>query len=218
GAGNGDDASTERPQAGPGLPEFLVGHSSNQVRGQNVSLGLMLTYPKWSAGLLYQFPLSSDFKTQADQTMSGAPPPPPRAIEGTLRFPRAVGVGAAWRPATPWTVALDFTWDEWTEAVVETPTTGRISFFDGLPKELSATRDTLSVNAGAEHLFSGDGFVVPLRFGAAWEPQGYRNPYTRDPVNFVMLAAGGACNTNSPKLHAALPQHTAHPPPSPTPS
>jgi long-subunit fatty acid transport protein len=226
---NEDDAFTETPQSGPGLPEFLVGHNSSHVRGQNVSLGLMLTYPKWSAGLLYQFPLSSDFKSQGDQTMSGAPPPPSRAIDGTLRFPRAVGVGAAWRPATRWTVALDFTWDEWTEAVIETPTTPPVSLFDGLPKQLSATRDTLSVNAGAEHLFSGDGFVVPLRFGAAWEPQGYRNPYTRDPVNFVMLAAGAGYNTNSLKFDAALQYRWAHfrdganfgasvPPPGPLPS
>jgi hypothetical protein len=46
--------------------------------------------------------------------------------------------------------------------------------------------------------------VIPLRFGAAWEPQGARSPYTRDPVHFVMLAAGTGYNTNSIKFDAAV--------------
>ena len=88
---------------------------------------------------------------------------------------------------------------------MSTPNGGpTISIFDGLPKALSGTRDTLSANAGAECLFHGEGFVVPLRFGAAWEPQGPRSAYTRDPVNYVMLAAGTGYNTNSLKFDAAL--------------
>jgi long-subunit fatty acid transport protein len=125
-------------------------------------------------------------------------------FDGTLRFPFAFGVGGAWRPATRWTVALDLTWDNWKDAVVDSPATGKINLFDNLPQSLTSTRDTLSVNAGAEHLFSGDGYVVPLRFGAAWEPQGARNPFTRDPANYVMLAAGTGYNTNSLKFDAAF--------------
>ena len=60
------------------------------------------------------------------------------------------------------------------------------------------------MNAGAERLFAGDGFVVPLRFGLAWEPQGARDPYTRDPVDFVMFALGTGYNTNSLKFDAAF--------------
>jgi hypothetical protein len=45
---------------------------------------------------------------------------------------------------------------------------------------------------------------VPLRFGVAWEPQGARDPCTRDPVNFVLLAVGTGYNTNSLKLDAAF--------------
>ena len=113
-------------------------------------------------------------------------------------------MGAAFRPAALWTVALDLTWDDWTDAILDTPFTGRVNLLDGLPPELSSTRDTLSVNAGAERLFTGEGFVVPLRFGAAWEPQGARDPYTRDPVNFVMLAVGTGYNTNNLKFDAAF--------------
>jgi long-subunit fatty acid transport protein len=176
---------------------------TSRVRGDSLILGLMLTYPRWSVGLLYQNPLSADFGTSQAVTSSDAPEDAGQT-EGTLRFPRAVGVGGAWRPAARWTVALDLTWDDWTDTILDTPYTGRINLFDGLPPDHSSTRDTLSVNAGAERLFAGDGFVIPLRFGAAWEPQGARNPYTRDPVNFVLLAVGTGYNTNSLKFDAAF--------------
>lgn len=101
-------------------------------------------------------------------------------------------------------MALDLTWDDWTSVIVDMPATGPVSLFDGLPEDRTSTRDTISLNAGAERLFHGEGFVVPLRFGAAWEPQPGRSPYTRDPVDFVMLAAGAGYNTNSLKFDAAL--------------
>jgi hypothetical protein len=46
--------------------------------------------------------------------------------------------------------------------------------------------------------------VVPLRLGLAWEPQGAMDPVTRDPVDFLMLAAGAGYNTNRFKLDAAV--------------
>jgi hypothetical protein len=79
-----------------------------------------------------------------------------------------------------------------------------VSLFDSLPPDRTSTRDTLTLNAGAERLLAGEGFVVPLRFGFAWEPQGARDPYTRDPVDFVMLALGTGYNTNSLKFDAAF--------------
>ena len=68
-----------------------------------------------------------------------------------------------------------------------------VNLFDGLPPALSATRDTLSANVGAERLFQGEGFVVPLRFDLAWEPQGARNARlltrpTRDCLPWLDLA------------------------------
>ena len=97
-----------------------------------------------------------------------------------------------------------FAWDDWTGTVVESTSAEPLNLFDGLPQDRTSTRDTLAANAGAECLFHGEGFVVPLRFGAAWEPQGGRSPYTRDPVDYVMVAAGTGYNTNSLKFDAAL--------------
>lgn len=205
-----DGSVTETPLAGDGLADFLTSSGTNRVRGNNVSLGLMLTYPRWSVGLLHQLPVHASFRSTAAFTRSGEAPPSIPAFDGTLRFPNAFGGGVAWRPATRWTVALDLSWDNWRDASVKSPETGELNLFDNLPKNLTSTRDTLSVNAGAEHLFSGDGYVVPFRFGAAWEPQGARSPFTRDPVNYVMLAAGTGYNTNSLKFDAAFQFRWAH--------
>jgi len=199
-----DAAFSQTPLSEGVPPSFAMLHGTNQLDGHGVSAGLMLTYPRWSVGVVYQSPLSGDFATGANLTTSSAAEPLAEFAKGEARLPQAVGAGAAWRPGSRWTVAFDLTWDQWTQALF-TPDGGiALSLFDGLPKSISGTRDTLSANAGAECLFHGEGFVVPLRFGAAWEPQGPRSAYTRDPVNFVMLAAGTGYNTNSLKFDAAL--------------
>jgi len=199
-----DDAAVEIPLEGEGHPVFFNASQSSRLRGGSFSLGLMLTYPRWSVGLLHQTALRSDFETQARVTGSAAPSESLPLVEGELHFPRAWGVGGAWRPAARWTVALDLSWDNWRDAEIDTPVSGRVSLFDNLPRDRTSTRDTLSVNAGAERLFTGEGFVIPLRFGAAWEPQGARSPYTLDPVNYRMLAVGTGYNTNSLKFDAAF--------------
>jgi long-subunit fatty acid transport protein len=204
------EAVSVSPVAGTEPPGFGMFTQQNRIRGRNLNLGLMLTYPRWSVGLVYQGALHSDFSSTADATTNGSGPSGRQSFAGTLRFPRGFGAGAAWRPATSWTVALDLTWDNWSDALLDTPQTGKVNFFDGLPKDRTSTRDTLSVNAGAERLFVGERFVVPLRFGAAWEPQGPRSPYTRDPVNFTMLAMGTGYNTNNLKFDAALQFRWAH--------
>jgi long-subunit fatty acid transport protein len=194
---------SETPLDPPGATRFGTFHQANRVSGESFVLGLMLSYPRFSLGLVYQGPLESDFSASQAVSSSDAPSAALETV-GQLRFPRALGVGGAWRPAALWTVALDLTWDEWTDAILDTTFTGRVNFLDGLPPERSSTRDTISLNAGVERVFAGEGYVVPLRFGAAWEPQGARDPYTRDPVGFAMLSVGTGYNTNSLKFDAAF--------------
>ena len=182
------------------------------MRGENVNLGLMLTYPRWSVGL--RAPDGAALRLQRPRsasTTSEAPDARRRRSTGILHFPRALGVGAAFRPAPRWTVALDVTRDEWRDAYVDVGF-GPESIFDGLPQDRTSTRDTMSVNAGAERLFVADGHVIPLRFGVAWEPQGWQQPLHARPRDFVMWAVGTGYNTNSLKLdagfqmrHASLP-------------
>ena len=113
----------------------------------------------------------------------------------------------AWRPKPHLQLALDFTFDEWTEFLVEsTPAApgAAVSGFDNLPPELSATRDTVTVNVGLERLLPVNGKFVPLRLGFSHEPQGGRDPLLRDGLDYLILAAGTGLNTNSVKLDIAV--------------
>jgi long-chain fatty acid transport protein len=208
----GDWVETNNGSRTPLQPEgpssFVTTQQTNRVRGNNVNLGLMLTYPRWSVGLLHQLALRSDYDGVVRAVTSSTAEVVERPFTGSLRFPRGFGVGAAFRPAPRWTVALDVTRDEWKDAAVDTGS-GPESIFDGLPKDRTSSRDTVSVNAGAERLFVADGHVIPLRFGVAWEPQGWSNAYTRDHADYMMWAVGTGYNTNSLKLDAGFQMRTA---------
>jgi len=185
--------------AEPDGGDFVSAFTREQVRGHNFTGGLLLTFPAWNAGLVYHSPFWSNYERRTDVESSQAPPTSmDSGGSGRLRFPRNLAVGVAWRPAVLWTLAVDVNHDQWTELVVDRVRDhpGPFNFFDGLPPELSMTRDTLALNLGAEHLFPHESFVVPLRFGFAWEPQGAMDPVTRDPVEYFLLSAGSGYNTN----------------------
>ena len=184
------------------------------MSGHTWNFGLLLAYPSVSVGFVYHGALQGDLANDFSARSSLGDPieisSPPGA---ELRLPRSVGVGVVWRPRPLLRLALDFTHDEWTQYLVEwtqylveVPGSSEpaVSGFDGLPAELSATRDTLSVNAGMEKLFPVEGAFVPLRLGFAYEPQGVRDPLLRDGYAFVGIATGTGLNTNSVKLDLAL--------------
>jgi long-subunit fatty acid transport protein len=181
--------------------------SRNRIRGHNFTAGLLLTYPSWNAGLVYHSPFWSSFSFRTERRSSQAPPAEVDGGGGArFRLPRALAAGVAWRPRPHWTLAFDMTHDQWTDALVDRlrGQPGRFNFFDGLPPDLSTTRDTLSLNLGMEHLFPLEDSVVPLRLGLAWEPQGPMDAVTRDPADYFMLAAGSGYNTNRFKLDVGV--------------
>lgn len=189
-----------------GPTDFLSAGHSFRNTGHALSLGLLLAYPSASVGFVYHGPLRSDlFDTlsvrsnllESFDVSSGA----------ELRFPRSVGAGVAWRPKPLLRLALDVTYNEWTQFLVSDGSDSAadaVSFFDGLPPELSASRDTVSLNVGMEKLFPAKGLFVPLRLGAAYEPQGGRDPLLRDGLAYQVLAAGTGINTNNLKFDVAL--------------
>jgi long-subunit fatty acid transport protein len=186
--------------------DFVSATTRHQVRGHNFTGGLLLTFPSWNAGLVYHSPFWSEYNRRQQAESSEAPP---LAVEGggssRFRFPRNLAAGLAWRPAVLWTLAVDVNHDQWTDLVVDRlrDHPAPLNFFDELPPELSLTRDTLSLSLGAEHLFPRERFVVPVRLGFAWEPQGGMDPVTRDPVEYFLLSAGTGYNTNRLKLDLA---------------
>jgi long-subunit fatty acid transport protein len=191
-----------------GPTDFVSSVQFDQLSGHALNLGLLLAYPSVSVGVVYHGPLRGDLsetfslRSSLLESLEESSPP------GTeLRFPRSLGAGVAWRPRPLLRLALDVTYNEWTQFLVD-ETGGSpddaLSGFDGLPSELSATRDTVSLNVGMEKLFPAKGVYVPLRLGVAYEPQGGRDPLLRDGLAYHVLAAGTGVNTNRLKFDVAL--------------
>lgn len=206
----GDWSSSElRVQQDLSTPQavFRTRQESNRMSGANVSAGLLLSYARGQVGLVYHAPFESRFDVSAE----GLGPQGSSGVistgDGTrLAFGHSIGLGGALRPRPRLTLALDFTWDQWSAAELRgfPGYDGPVSFFDLQPSARTSTRDTLSLNLGAEWLLARPGYVVPLRAGLAYEPQGSMDPILRDPLDFVMVAAGAGFNTNRFKFDAAL--------------
>lgn len=186
---------------------FRSTQQHSRMRGANLSAGLLLHYPRLQVGLVYHAPFDSRFDVRGE-TLLAQGPPQSVATDGRTRlgFGHSIGAGVAWRARPRLTLALDLTWDQWSRAELRDylGSAEPLNFFDLLPRARSSVRDTLSLNLGVERLVQHPGFIVPLRFGLAYEPQGSMDPILRDPVDFVMLAAGAGFNTNSVKFDAAL--------------
>jgi hypothetical protein len=191
-----------------GPTDFIAFVDTHQVSGTDLNLGLLLAYPSLRVGVVYH----GAFWGDTSDTLSGRSSltePLARSLGpgAQLHFPRTIGLGMAWLPRPLLRLALDVTHDEWTEFLITgTPDSPdrAVNGFDGLPPELSATRDTVSVNGGLEKLFPVKGRYVPLRLGAAYEPQGGRDPLVREGFDHLILAAGTGLNTNSFKLDVAV--------------
>ena len=190
-----------------GPTDLMSSVISNRVGGNSLGLGLLLAYPAFRVGLVYHGALESDYEVSQSTLSSLTEPSAASFGPVVLHFPRSIGLGVAWRPKPLLQLALDFTYDEWTQFLVESMPQSpgvALSGFDNLPPELSATRDTVTVNAGMEKLFPVKGKYVPLRLGASLEPQGGRDPLLRDGLDYLILAAGSGLNTNSFKLDLAV--------------
>lgn len=194
-----------------GPTDFFASQSAYAIGGHTLNLGLLLAYPSVRVGAVYHGALRSAFDvTQSVRSSLTAPLDeridPNHGAE--LRFPRSIGLGVAWLPTPLVRLALDATYDEWTKYVLTLKMPGSPdvvqSGFDGQPPELSATRNTLTVNTGLEKLFPVRGRFVPLRLGFTHEPQGQRDIWLRDNSDHKILAAGTGLNSNSVKLDIAV--------------
>jgi hypothetical protein len=198
-------AVVEDPGA-PAASAFFMADSHVRLRGHNLAAGVLLTYPAWNVGLVYHEPFWTSYHLSGQSRSTVAEPQAVDTPAARFRLPRSIGAGVARRLGPRWTAAMALTHDQWTDALVDRlpGQDGPRNFFDQAPPEFSTTRDTLSFNAGVEHLVVREGSVVPLRMGFGLEPQGAMDPSTRDPVTYRLLSAGAGYNTNRFKLDAAV--------------
>jgi hypothetical protein len=189
-----------------GAPSFISNDSRQRLRGHNFTVGLLLTFPTWNAGLVYHSPFWSSLRVHVELRSTVRPPEDLDGPNVRFRLPRSLGAGLARKLGPRWTVAAALTHDQWTNALLTglPDASGPVNFFDGAPPDLTTTRDTVSLNAGVEHLVLLEGSVVPLRLGFGVEPQGGMDPVTRDPIDFFLVSGGAGYNTNRFKIDAAV--------------
>lgn len=198
-------AYTATPVPSDTASEFLVLRQSQQLAGKTLNLGLLIDHGWLRLGAVVKGEFTGDYSQQVEMASSRQPARREELNDLRARLPVSVAVGTAVRPGGGWTVALDLTHEPWSRfAIAGAPGGQDLGFFDGLPLEQTSTRDTVSFNLGAEKLFPLDGRVIPLRFGVAFEPQGPRDVVTRDPQDYVFLAAGSGYNTNRVKVDVAV--------------
>ena len=151
---------------------------SNSVTGNSLGLGLLLAYPSFRVGLVYHGALESDYEVSQSTLSSLTEPFDASVGPVALHFPRSIGLGVAWRPKPLLQLAVDFTYDEWTQFLVESPESPgvAVSGFDNLPPELSATRDTVTVNLGMERLFPVNGKLRSAAPGRLARAPGWAGP------------------------------------------
>lgn len=185
--------------------EFLRMRQSQQLEGASLNLGLLIDHGWLRFGAVVKGEFTGDYSQQVDVASSRQPARREELNDLRARLPISVAVGTAVRPGGGWTVALDLTHEPWSRFAIEGAPGGQdLGFFDGLALEQTSTRDTVSVNVGAEKLFPLEGRVIPLRFGVAFEPQGPRDVVTLDPQDYVFLAVGSGYNTNRFKVDFAM--------------
>lgn len=196
-------AQTPVPATAP--TTFLITRQGQRFDGANVTAGLLVDHGAVRFGAVVKSAFRADY-SQYGEFVSSRLPARREELGGLkARVPWSIALGTAVRPGRGWTVALDLTRDAWSRFAIEgAPGVGDLGFFDGLRLSESATRDTVSVNLGVEKLFPRDGRVIPLRFGVAYEPQGPRDVVTRDPQDYVFVAAGSGYNTNRVKVDFAV--------------
>jgi len=205
--GESIDISEDPGIAGP--TDFISRRTSNRIGDHTWNLGLLVAYPSVRVGVVYHGALRSDFEASESVRSSLAEP---RDVStgrdgAELRFPRSYGVGVAWLPRPLLRLALDFTYDEWKKYLLEGAAfspNGPVSGIDGLPPNLSASRNTVTMNVGMERLFAVKERYLPLRLGFTREPQGARDPLLWEDATQMVLAGGTGLNSNSLKLDVAL--------------
>ena len=194
-----------------GSTDFIAFRETDKIGDHTLNVGILLAYPSVRVGVVYHGAFRSVFEA-TNSTRSNLSEPIEASVgrdDGAeLRFPRSIGVGVAWLPRPLVRLALDATYDEWTQFLVKVSQPGAPdlvqSGFDGLPPELSATRNTVTLNAGLERLFPVRGRYVPLRMGIIHEPQGERDPWLRQNSSQMVLTAVTGLNSNSFKLDIAV--------------
>ena len=123
------------------------------------------------------------------------PVPDPSARNAELSFPWIIGAGVVWKPNKWCTFSSDWTWTSWSDYTFTAGdlTTNPVS---NRPIGEGRLRDTFVVRAGGEWLWINDDYVVPIRWGAGYDP----SPAVDDVDDFYTINLGTGIQINDYNL------------------
>jgi len=170
---------------------------ADPLRWHNVNyhLGLMWNIDsRWTLGAVFKGPfqarLKHDYHFSSLVQFPAPTAPQQNRIDFTeavrLDMPMSYGVGVGMRVSDALTFDLDLYRTEWGDFVLYDATGNQSNPITGKPADESSSDPTTQVRFGAEYLWIGEKFVVPLRAGVFYDPE----PAEGNPDDFYGFSLG----------------------------
>ena len=163
--------------------ETFTYSQSNELKGWNVDVGLLLRYPRFNVGARYRTAFDADYSfSSALGTNIPSPIQPLPPTSTTLHWPSTLNIGLALKPSDTFVIAADWGQTDWSNMVFDAPGVGHVNFFDLDSPEGTHARTAQDWHVGAELLLFAGKTVVPLRGGWHREPQPATNAVTGERI------------------------------------
>ncbi len=177
--------------------KLVTKEKNDDFRGFNMNFGFLWNLNRFvTIGGVLKTPFTADFhrKTYTESSQYGyTDKRAGRPLSGSsvrrqsmeLKFPLSYGIGLAFRFSDTFTVSCDVYRTQWSRFWAKGKY-GSTSPITGKPRKDSHVRDTTQVRIGCEYLFVLEKTIVPLRFGAFYDPE----PSEKSPEDYFGLSIG----------------------------
>jgi len=172
--------------------------------GVNANLGFLWCFNKITLGGVIKTPFTADLTHESswyylENPGSNSPDPIVLTYDEKLDMPVSYGIGVAYRFSDSLTASMDIYRTEWDDFILTDHMGERYSAITQKPADESKSDPTNQVRIGAEYLFIGQKYVLPLRGGIFYDPA----PAEGSPDDFYGFAVGSGIVVNRFMFDAA---------------
>jgi len=156
--------------------EKTIDHSKNEFSGFNYNLGFLWTMSyRITLGFVFKAPFTADLKRYGEEFDFIDDMEAPVYFEESsedieLDMPMSYGVGLSYRFSDELTAALDIYRTEWDDFILTDENGNKSSPISLLSENESDIQPTTQIRFGAEYLFIGDRYIIPVRGGCFYDP------------------------------------------------
>ena len=188
---------TNRNIANPdGVEEDIIRFTQNRFEvddGNSFVLGGMYQINKQlTLGIVYKPEFTLDLGRESIVSGTFVADNGPFKNDVDLQMPNILGAGISWRPEIrQWpddrlTFALDVTWTDWSEYILEEDNGDQKNPVTGRNLDEGKLDDTYTCRFGVEYLVVKQDYIVPFRLGVGYDPE----PALDDVDDFFTLSFG----------------------------